>query len=83
MISGNFVAKRKFSEIRAIRGKEQISENSCNSWQKRSMTDIAIRVENLSKQYPSLRQAQYKRQAQDKPHRRPAGTLQDDPGPVE
>ena len=26
-------------------------ENSCDSWQKRNMTDIAIRVENLSKQY--------------------------------
>ncbi len=25
--------------------------NSCNSWQKRNMSDIAIRVENLSKQY--------------------------------
>jgi hypothetical protein len=51
------------------------------------MSDVAIRVGNLSKQYPSLRQAQYKRQAQDKPHRRPfdqaqdrpAGALQDDP----
>ena len=49
------------------------------------MTDTAIRVENLSKQYPSLRQPFDKAQgkAQDKPHRRPAGALQDDPCPVE
>ena len=35
--------------------KRKIGGNSCNSWQKRSMTDIAIRVENLSKQYPSTK----------------------------
>ena len=41
--------------------KRNISENSCNSWQKRSMTDIAIRVENLSKQYRiGARQAAYR-----------------------
>jgi len=38
-------------KIRVIRGKRDIREIRVNSWQKRNMTDIAIRVENLSKQY--------------------------------
>jgi len=35
------------------------------------MSDIAIRVENLSKQYPSTGSGQALRQTQDKPDRRP------------
>ncbi len=43
--------KKKISENSCNSWQRKLSENSCNSWQKRSMTDIAVRVENLSNQY--------------------------------